>query len=122
MHFLADENFPHPSIYFLLQNHISIAIASYLFSGKPDTFILENAVIQNQIIITFDKDFGDLVFQSGLPSPKGIILFRLKHYLPDTPGKMLLGLIQNGYNFSGFFTVITEQKIRQTILPLALNM
>ena len=121
MHFLADENFPHPSIHYLIKNSISIVVASHLFIGKPDTFLLANAVTQ-QIIITFDKDFGDLVFQSRLPAPQGIILFRLKQYLPDTPGKMLLNLIKNDYNFTGFFTVITEQKIRQTLLPLPLNM
>lgn len=47
------------------------------FSGKDDRFILDKAVRENRIVITMDKDFGDLVFFHDLPH-KGIVLLRLR--------------------------------------------
>ena len=42
----------------------------------PDTGVLALAVAQKAIVVTMDKDFGDLVFKNGLPH-FGILLLRM---------------------------------------------
>jgi len=41
-----------------------------------DSEILERAVLEHRIVITMDKDFGDLVYNSGRPHA-GVLLLRL---------------------------------------------
>lgn len=43
----------------------------------PDKEILKIAVSNNRIVITMDKDFGELVYNSGLPHG-GVLLLRLE--------------------------------------------
>ncbi|MFN4218594.1 MAG: DUF5615 family PIN-like protein [Candidatus Bipolaricaulia bacterium] len=42
----------------------------------PDSVILHRAVIEQRLVITMDKDFGELVYQSGQPHA-GVLLLRL---------------------------------------------
>ena len=44
--------------------------------GQPDSVILSKAIHENRIIITQDKDFGELVFKHN-NTHTGIILLRL---------------------------------------------
>lgn len=114
MHFLADENFPNASCRLLEAKGHIVRKASLLFTGKKDEEILLNAYEQNEIILTFDKDFGELVFKKNLSLPAGVVLYRVKEFMPDEPGNLLLNFIEE-YNLVlvGFFTVISQDKIRQ---------
>src|SRR6187551_898192 len=44
----------------------------------PDVDILAFAVRENRIVITNDKDFGELVFRDQRPH-RGVVLLRLSH-------------------------------------------
>jgi predicted nuclease of predicted toxin-antitoxin system len=46
-------------------------------AGSNDEEVLEIAMKEERILITFDKDFGELAFKKGLPAACGIILFRV---------------------------------------------
>lgn len=114
MKFLADENFPFDSISLLSANEYEIRKAAINFQGKPDNFILKEASLADEIILTFDKDFGELIFKTLMKNCSGVILFRLEHYLPVTPGEMLLKFLQEKQiDFKNNLTVIDENKIRQ---------
>jgi len=114
MNFLADENFPNASCSLLEANGYVVRKVSLLFTGKPDKEILSIAYKENEIILTFDKDFGELVFKQNLPVPAGLVLYRLKEFMPHEPGSLILKYI-NEYALvlDGFFTVISPEKIRQ---------
>ena len=45
--------------------------------AMPDTDILTWAVGEGRLVVTMDKDFGELVYRSGLPHA-GILLLRLE--------------------------------------------
>ncbi len=114
MKFLADENFPLASINLLLRNNIDVRQTALLFSGKPDTFILQEATEQNEIILTFDKDFGELIFKKLLFGVQAVVLFRLTDFLPETPGNIILDILMTSQpTLTGYLTVIDENKIRQ---------
>ncbi len=111
---LADENFPLPSVKTLrLNGHDVYAITETDFSIS-DEQVIEKAIIEKRIILTFDKDFGELVFKKGYRPPAGIIFFRWKHYQPDQPGKFLLELFDKpNLTFNFKITVIDQENVRQ---------
>lgn len=50
-------------------------------AGIPDTTVLEIAVAEDRVLITDDKDFGELIFRRSVPH-QGVLLFRLGDYAP----------------------------------------
>jgi predicted nuclease of predicted toxin-antitoxin system len=77
-----------------------------------DEEILNMARDENRIVLTNDKDFGEIVYRLKLIS-NGIVLFRVK----DQNENAKLELIRKAVNYkneslSRYFTVLTEAKIR----------
>ena len=69
---------------------------------------------ENRILLTNDKDFGEIVFRQKLVS-SGIILFRIKGQ--DTREKIKLlreVLISHKDRMSNRFVVIAKEKVRFT--------
>ncbi len=114
MQFLADENFPYESISLLIAQGFQVRKAAMAYQGKPDIFLLQEAILNKEILLTFDKDFGELIFKSIIKGCEGVVLFRLDQYLPSTPALILLQVIrETEIIFTNNLTVIDEQKIRQ---------
>lgn len=114
MQFLADENFPQDSIEFLREEGFSVRSVFDVFRGKPDSFLLQEAVAVEEIILTFDKDFGELVFKSLLKGCCCVVLFRFEQFLPVMPAQILIDIINVGnIELENNFTVIDKDKIRQ---------
>ena len=51
--------------------------------GETDDAILARAQSEHRILISQDKDFGELAYRSGLPADCGVILFRLQSQSPE---------------------------------------
>lgn len=75
------------------------------------------AVSEDRILLTLDKDFGELVFNRSIPTPKGIILFRLPPSAPPQFAGLAATVISNRTDWEGQFSVIEKDKIRMTALP-----
>jgi len=76
MRFLVDEcTGPAVAQWLRLQNHDVVSVFDEI-RGADDRDIIKKANEQNRILITNDKDFGDLVFREKKPH-KGVILLRL---------------------------------------------
>lgn len=77
MRFLLDESADFPlGAYLIAQGHNVTYIARDYPHGLSDRAILEITVVEERILITNDRDFGELVFHRKLPHA-GIVLFRL---------------------------------------------
>ena len=92
--YLADENNPVTTVKALQDADINIRSIFEVARGMEDEEILSYAFKQNIILITFDKDFGELVFQQKLPS-KGIILLRFPPKSPEFITSILSQVIGN---------------------------
>lgn len=109
---LADENFPLASVRFLKNKGYDIKAIGGELSSIKDESVIHIAIKENRVIITHDRDFGELVYKLGY-KPKGVIYFRWKEFKPEEPGRFLHDLFSNQIKFEGFFTVISENHIRQ---------
>lgn len=117
MQFLANENFPLASTLLIRQaNHDVLAIGEYK-PGCSDKEVLQLATLQERIILTFDRDYGELIYKYKEILPLGIIYLR---FIPKTaiaPGEYILRLLKNKeISLEHKFTVCELTRIRQNSL------
>jgi predicted nuclease of predicted toxin-antitoxin system len=115
--FLADENVEMDVVDRLKSlGHIAVH-ASELSRGRPDAAILEAASRAGQILITNDKDFGELVFRKHHRSV-GVILVRLPGRTPSTRARLVTHAVQRyGGDLLGAFVVIGPRTVRLRRVP-----
>jgi predicted nuclease of predicted toxin-antitoxin system len=119
MRFLADENFPGPVIRALRDRGHDVFSVRREMQGAADEQILNHANNDARIILTFDKDFGELAFRLAMPARCGIILFRLSSEKPANDNARALAAIESMTEWSGHFAVVTDDRIRVRRLPIA---
>jgi predicted nuclease of predicted toxin-antitoxin system len=112
MRLLAYENFPLKTFQLFKDNGYDIEHIRFIKPSSPDTFVMEYAISQNQIVLTFDSDFGTLVFQKGY-KPLGIVFYRLTEFDFTKPFQIFINIIENGFILENNFTVIEQEGIRQ---------
>jgi predicted nuclease of predicted toxin-antitoxin system len=114
---LANENFPQPSVEMLrAAGHDVLAIAEFA-SGTSDHAVLSLAVEQKRWILTFDRDYGELIFARGMAHPPSVVLLRLESYRPEDPPRVLLLVFEEQVSFDGFFAVVEVGRLRRRPLP-----
>ena len=86
------------------------------FPGSSDDTILARAQAEERIVITFDKDFGELAFRMGLPASCGVVLFRIKSPTAELQVRRVLAVLSQRNDWAGSFAVVTNDRIR--IRPL----
>ncbi len=80
--------------------------------GIPDVEVLRSAVADSAVLITADKDFGELVFRQGLIN-SGVLLIRLAGLAPESKADVTASVIENHHReLAANFTVITPGLVR----------
>lgn len=118
MRFLANENVTATVIQELRQRgHDALSVKESMRSEQDDV-ILARAQEEQRIVLTHDKDFGELAFRSRLAASCGVILFRLAGSDPDTDNERILEALESRANCAGHFSVVTDDRIRMRPLPV----
>ena len=74
--------------------------------------VLRSAVADSALLITADKDFGELVFRQGLIN-SGVLLIRLAGLAPESKAELISSVLENHEGeLAGNFTVITPGLVR----------
>ena len=115
MKLLANENFLRPSVLALRAAGCDVAAIIERSPGIEDAEVLAQAVAEERVILTFDRDY-ELIYRLGLSSPAGVIYMRYQPSSPIEPAEHLLMLIAE-FQFEGRFTVVEREQIRQRPLP-----
>jgi hypothetical protein len=76
MKFLANENFPLASVRLLRQKNLDVAAIAEDSPGDSDRKVLQRACQEERIILTFDRDYGELIFKHRSSLPAGVIYLR----------------------------------------------
>jgi predicted nuclease of predicted toxin-antitoxin system len=118
MRFLANENFPLGSVRKLrTAGHDVLAIIE-VEAGAKDPAVLDRAVAENRVLLTFDRDYGELIYRRNLPPPPGVIYLRLVPKTPDEAADAILSLLFiDGLDLERRYTVIERLRVRQRPLP-----
>ena len=112
MRFLANENFPGAAVKVLEAAGHDIVWVRVEAPGASDRDVLTWAIDEGRILLTFDKDFGELARASALPATCGIVLFRMPMPGPGDAGQRLADLIAKRDDWVGHFSVIEPGRIR----------
>ncbi|SRR5450756_1969926 len=114
MRFLVDEcTGPAVAQWLRLQNHDVVSVFDEI-RGADDRDVIQKAFEQNRVLITNDKDFGELVFREKKPH-KGVILLRLEDERSANKIAVLQRLIEKyEKSLHGNFIVVTETIVRIT--------
>jgi len=116
---LADENVARDVVAWLRAGGHDVLFAAEAQAGAADVDWVVRADQEQRVILTSDKDFGELVFREGRTT-HGIVLLRLDDFRVSE----ILARLQNVWsvieaNPTGRFIVVTESKVRVRPLPSA---
>ncbi len=111
--FLADENIPLYAVKQLQKEGYKVISVTEEFAGSSDEKILELSSRNKWVIITFDKDFGELIYKQKSNKPYGIILMRVTPKSPEYILQLLKWLLlQTNISFEVNFVVLNKDKVR----------
>jgi predicted nuclease of predicted toxin-antitoxin system len=71
MRILANENFPALAIEALRAHGHDVVWMHTDAPGSKDRDVIQRAESENRVLLTFDKDFGELAFRLKLPASSG---------------------------------------------------
>ena len=110
--FLIDESVEYRIVKFLRESRFDILAITEKFPSTPDVDVLSIAYKEKRVLITNDKDFGELVFKDKKGS-HGVILIRMPF---NTTEEKIIKLDQvlkaKATRIIKAFTVVTESKVR----------
>jgi predicted nuclease of predicted toxin-antitoxin system len=85
--------------------------------GSPDPEVLARAQQENRVVVTFDKDFGELAFRRGLAASVGVVLFRITLTSPDHAVRVAVAAFASRADWTRQFAVVEDDRIRLRTLP-----
>jgi len=115
--FLADENFLGDAVRALRAAGHDVAWIREDSPGVKDVAVLGRAVQEQRILLTFDKDFGELAWRFRLPASCGIVLFRLPMISPENAGEFLCELLTSRSDWTSHFSVVEPARLRMRPFP-----
>jgi predicted nuclease of predicted toxin-antitoxin system len=116
---LANENWPRPALSALRAAGLDIQAVAERMPGASDAEVLRHAAAQGRWVLTFDRDYGELVFARSVPPPPAIVYLRQGAYAPDWPARVVLDLLLRVDWVSGHLVVVDGRSVRRRALPLA---
>ena len=93
-----------------------MARAIHVAPDASDEVVLARAVIDDRILITCDRDFGELIFKHRATPPPGIIYIRFE---PDDVAEIVPHVLAvlDFEALRDHMTVIGDRSVRRTIFP-----
>jgi predicted nuclease of predicted toxin-antitoxin system len=110
--YLANENVPGEAVDAARQNGHDMAWIKELSPGLDDTAVLATSQRENRVLVTFDKDFGEMAFRQGKTAACGVILLRPRLRTPDYLAQFLLTVLAQSVAWEGNFAVAREGNLR----------
>lgn len=95
MKLLANENFPYKSIIYLLEKGYDIISIGMDNPSILDAEVMLIAMKEERVILTFDRDYGELIFKHNYKPDWGVIFLRIEEFEPIDPGLIIEKILLN---------------------------
>jgi predicted nuclease of predicted toxin-antitoxin system len=115
--YLANENVPGDGIRAARQAGFDVAWIKEIAAGASDETVLGLSMTEQRVLLTFDKDFGEMAFRKGTDSSCGVILFRPRLRSPEFLAKFIVEVLNQPIDWTHHFSVAQESGIRVIPLP-----
>jgi predicted nuclease of predicted toxin-antitoxin system len=118
MRLLANENVFRTTVSRLRLLGHDVEAVSEILPGAADEVVLQRAAAEGRIVLTFDKDYGELNYRHVAPLPKGVILLRFDPVSTEE----VVGFIEMldsspDVELEGWFSIVRRDGLRQRRLP-----
>jgi predicted nuclease of predicted toxin-antitoxin system len=117
MRILANENFPSEAILALRKHEHDFVWIRIEAPGSSDQEVIARTSAESRLLVTFDKDFGELAFRSKLPAVCGIVLFRISAPSAAHVARAAVAALESRPDWAGNFAVVENHRIRMRPLP-----
>ncbi|MDP2183314.1 MAG: DUF5615 family PIN-like protein [Actinomycetota bacterium] len=112
MNLLADEGVETRIVERLRYEGHDVEYVAELAPGITDDEVLERANNDRRVLVTVDKDFGELVFRLGRVT-SGVLLVRLSGLSSDDKATLVADAVRDhGVKMPGAFTVVSPSLVR----------
>lgn len=112
MDLIADESLTGDIVQALRKQGHNVFYIAESHSGIADEEVLSKALERNEVLLTEDKDFGDLV-HARASEHAGVVLFRLDGLpLHEKVARAIMALSTHATKLRGNFLVVEPNRIR----------
>lgn len=80
--------------------------------GISDEEVLARAKYERRVLLTFDKDFGELVFLAGKSASSGVVLFRISAKSPEYIAETAARVLESRDDWLEHFAVVEDTRVR----------
>jgi len=109
---VADESVDRPTVLRLREEGHEVLYVAELSPGVADDDVLEQANTRNAVLVTADKDFGELVYRQRRVHA-GVVLLRLTGLSNATKASLVAEICRDrGAELIGAFSVVEAGQIR----------
>jgi predicted nuclease of predicted toxin-antitoxin system len=115
--FLANENMPGDAVATARRAGVDITWVRDISPGISDDEVLALALSEGRVLVTFDKDFGEMAFEQGKTATPGVILLRPRLRSPDHVAQFTVSVLTQPVDWGGHFCVAQEGRMRVVPLP-----
>ncbi len=117
MPIVADENVPVRIVQRLRLDGYSVLSIKEVMSGVADETVLQEAHSRNYLLVTSDRDFGELAIRRHLPVA-GVLLLEIEQLSNEAQVDRVSECLSKGEAFwLGYFSVIEPGRERRRKLP-----
>ncbi|MEI6072112.1 MAG: DUF5615 family PIN-like protein [Verrucomicrobiae bacterium] len=117
MRLCANENIAEDAVLSLRQAGHDVLWIREAAPGISDESVLARAQFEGRLLLTFDKDFGDLVYRQGADASSGIILFRISQPSATAVAERISTILASRTDWAGQYSVVDNALIRMRTLP-----
>lgn len=112
MNFFADESVDHPIVVRLREDGYAVLAVAEITPSISDETVLVRANQRGDLVLTADKDFGEMVFRQRQVTA-GVVLIRLAGLSTEVKVRIVSGVIrEHEAEMAGAFTVISPGMVR----------
>ncbi len=114
MQLLANENFPKASVVLLREMGYDVVSIGEDNPGITDQSVMDIAESEQRLILTFDRDYGELIYKHDYKPEAGVLYLRLEQFSPEEPARIVHELLDTlKLETSRRLTVYNGRTIRQ---------
>jgi predicted nuclease of predicted toxin-antitoxin system len=114
---LLNENFPQPAVKRLRASGWDVLAVAESAVSAADPTVMALAREQGRWLVTFDRDYGELVFRQQFAPPPLVLLLRVRSYQPDEPSEWIESLYAAGDLLERHFHIFDGHTIRRRPMP-----
>jgi len=115
--FLANENIPAVAVAAAHSAGHDVLSVTQFGYGASDDDVLQLSIKEGRVLVTFDLDFGELVFKRGRKASSGVILLRQRTQSPEEISDFFTAVLAQPIDWEHNFCVALDDRIRTRPLP-----